>query len=207
MMGADIVLVRAQGWPAERPERLEPGAKHPAVLIHAPNAPPVRVALHHAAAESATPSGYRPHLPVAFDDEHLLAGPTETRSAWLSTADVIVRHRTGQGPIEWSLQSVFARFPGCVVAAIINGDSCVVGTAIGWQTQLIPLNEVGNRGADEAACVFASAVHTWLVAHRSLAALHGAHLQFVMPGGVNPGWRHEVQVVACTLREASGSVA
>ncbi|GLY80573.1 hypothetical protein Airi01_088400 [Actinoallomurus iriomotensis] len=49
-------------------------------------------------------------------DEHLLAGADETDSSWLMASDVILSSQVDPHP--HAIFDVFARFPGCLVAAL-----------------------------------------------------------------------------------------
>jgi hypothetical protein len=198
-MCPDMSLVRARWWPNGRRAHLGQSTEDLRVSVHGPNTSLTTVALYLSPVDSTLSLGHKAGS-TRFDDEHLVAGPDETTLPWLSAADVIVR-RVGTGQASWPLHGVFARYPGCLIAAIIDSHGCGVGAATGWRAQLVPL----EAGADAALPLYASVLHAWLVAGRPLTALHAAHLWAV--GGVNVA-RYGVGVsVYPSPSEAASSVA
>jgi hypothetical protein len=171
-----ISLVRACWCPSGQGELAERGAESIRVIVRGPYIPQVTVVLQRSPAEHAL---NQDGLQVS-DDEHLVAGPGETRWAWLSVADVIIRRA---GTVAWSPSGVYARFPGCLVAAILDDRECVVGTADGGLARMRPL----LAGTDATVVPYVSVIHAWLVAGRSLASLHAARLEagpMARPGSV-----------------------
>jgi hypothetical protein len=125
-------------------------------------------------------------MPAAFVDEHLSVGPDETDLRLLSASDVIVRRAGPGGPGPWSLPDIRSRFPGCLVAAVMDLDTTCVWAGDQCQPmRFVPPPESTPFGhhqkpmsrrtdADIVCC--ASVVHAWLVAGRSLVDLDTAHL-------------------------------
>lgn len=207
-MYADMSLVRAR-WTASdgrrgRVERSIPQTMDSAyALVSGPKIARVSILLHRCPAERALPLDRPSGRPSTFDDEHLVAGSDVTQSSWLSAADVIIRRAGSPKSATWSLSELFARFPGCLVAADVHDRGWVVGTATGWRARLVP-----SRAGEEAAISwYASMLHAWLVADRPVAALQAAHL--VVARGADMAWHGGVQISVSrsSRRGPSGSAA
>lgn len=131
--------------------------------------------------------------PAVGADEHLRAGPDEADPTMMSAADVIVRRAGGGHPGPHSLPDIRARYPGCLVAAVIGRDrTCVWAGDPGHRLQFASLPEtrpidraVKRRGSGSEAGILccASVVHAWLAAARPLAGLHAARLTVSPPRG------------------------
>lgn len=94
-------------------------------------------------------------------DEHLVAGPEETRRAWLAAADVIVA--AAGDPAQ-----LLAAHPGCLVAVTVTERGCLLA-ADEVQARLDPM--LGGTCTVDDAAAFASALHAWLVTGGAPAAL------------------------------------
>jgi hypothetical protein len=151
-----------------------------------------------------TSGGFDLPMPAAvFVDEHVLAGPDETDLRWMSVADVIVRRAGSSKAGPRSVSDIRTRFPGCLVAALIDSDrSCVWAGAPGRQLRFVSLPEsrpsksrakCKGAGADADFLGCASVIHAWLVAGRPLAELDTAHL-IVSRGPATPRRRVRVSL-------------
>lgn len=108
-------------------------------------------------------------------DEHLVADADDD-GPWPPVADVLIV----RGPPDRQA-AVRAAFPGWLVA--VFGDrtkSSFLAVSPGWLARLVPLTP-GTAGAHRT-WPYASFVHAWTVAGRSLDALHGARLVDGSPG-------------------------
>jgi hypothetical protein len=203
-MGTDTSLVRTwlEPYGPDMPGT-ERRAEFAHVLVRGPNTSGKRAVLHRSPTGTMSPfPGRAPER--AFLDEHLVAGPEEMDPPWLSVADVIVRRAVRSEPAQWSLSSLYARFPGCLVAALISdGQVCVVETVAGGRVRLLPLwTDVCTDGD---ASTYASLIHAWLAAGWSLALLGGAHLLVSTARGARRGVRVNVDDPG-QGRELPGSV-
>jgi hypothetical protein len=159
------------------------------VVIHGPHTAAMtalvdrrdlRIAARHRGAGSGPESATRQV------DAHIAAGPDETDPRLMSAADVIVRRAGSGNPGPHSRSEIRARFPGCLVAAVVDRDrTCVWAGDPGQQIQLTslpatrpalanPRRKRPRADADILCC--ASVVHAWLVAGRPLVGLDAAHL-------------------------------
>lgn len=100
-------------------------------------------------------------------DEHLVADADDA-GPWPGIADVLLV----RGGL--SRRAVVRRdFPGALVVVFSGpGETHFLEVATGWLARLVPL----PGGIGDALWPFASFVHAWTTAGRSLDALDGAHL-------------------------------
>ncbi|MEV7907069.1 hypothetical protein [Streptomyces anulatus] len=109
--------------------------------------------------------------PAGAGDAHLAVHEDTRDPGQLGLADVVFRNGAPDDPRfgppgRWAAE-VLGRHPHCALAAYVTGpSSCVVRTRDG---ALLRLTAGAEADADPA--VYASAVHAWLAAGRTLAAL------------------------------------
>ena len=129
-----------------------------------------------------------PHpAPYGTTGEAHTAVPEDTRETdQLALADVVFRYGTADDPrfgtpAGWASETL-DRHPHCALAAYITGPrECVVRTRAGVLLRL----EAGS-GADADPAVYASALHAWLGAGKSLEELFGRGLVVRTGGSAHP---------------------
>ena len=119
------------------------------------------------------------NVPIAVD-VHLVADAADAYNRpWMELADVIFcsHERLTCTPERW-VADVFARHPGCAVAAVgLGGRGCVMGLDDG---RLIEVAAVAPRGVASTSgagdALFASFLHGWLACGNPVTALEDAVL-------------------------------
>jgi hypothetical protein len=125
-------------------------------------------------------------------DEHIVADLDTAAAASLGIADVVVH----QGGSDLSapptrLARIFARHPGCAVAACPLGGRHLVGLRDG-RSIVLALHAVACRDADmgdmSTTAMCASLVHAWVANGRSLDALGSVAVVTASGGRPGEGW-------------------
>jgi hypothetical protein len=125
-------------------------------------------------------------------DEHLVADLDTADAASLRIADVVVQPGGSDLSVQTArLARVFARHPGCAVAACPLGERHLVGLRDGHSI-VLALHAVARRAAGgghlSTTAMCASLVHAWVANGRRLDALGSATVVAAFgwrPGG---GW-------------------
>lgn len=123
---------------------------------------------HVVAALDRRPPASRPASGGNVADEHLVAD-ADGAGPWPGIADVLIV----RGGLS-RRAAVRRDFPGALVVVFSGpGEMHFLETATGWLARLVPLPD----GVGDALWPYASFVHAWTTAGRSLDALDGAHLR------------------------------
>ncbi|MBA2807308.1 carbohydrate kinase family protein [Streptomyces sp. KM273126] len=118
-------------------------------------------------------------LPVAVDLHMAADLDDERQRPWYEAADVLFcsHERLLVTPEEW-IRTVLSRYPGCRVAAVGRGErGCVMGLQDGRLVDIDAVTPRPVRSTDGAGdALFASFLHSWLVAGEAVEALESAVL-------------------------------
>ncbi|WP_223167186.1 carbohydrate kinase family protein [Nonomuraea sp. SYSU D8015] len=161
-----VAAVNAVEYPVEVFRRLVHGAD----LTVLTNTAFVRPLLRHAR-EQSVPIAVDVHLITDVDDAY--------NRPWLEVADIIFcsHERLTCPPRQW-VAKIFARYPGCAIAAVgLGGRGCLMGLADGTLVEasaVAPRGVVSTAGAGDA--LFASFIHGWLATQNPVWALEDAVL-------------------------------
>jgi hypothetical protein len=134
---------------------------HLRVVATGPSLPPSAAALHH------LPYRSPPSYEMEFADQHLVADAA-VAGPWPQIADVLIV----RDALPWRAD-LRSAFPGRLVTAFSGPDQeHSLEVATGWLARLVPL----PAGIGDGLWPYASFVHSWTTAGRSLDALHDAQL-------------------------------
>jgi sugar/nucleoside kinase (ribokinase family) len=118
-------------------------------------------------------------VPIAVDTHLISDIDDDYNRPWLEVADIVFcsHEKLPCAPVEW-LARIFAKYPGCSVAAVGRGpQGCLLGLRDGTLAQaaaIAPRGVVSTAGAGDA--LFASFLHGWLATGNPVSALEAAVL-------------------------------
>jgi hypothetical protein len=173
-MSANATLVQAWLEPYKNDVRMGLFGDSVRLLISGPNTSGAIISLRRSPAE-AIPFVWSATARSIIVDEHLVADVDETDTRWLSAADVVIRRSAVADSTSDALHDLYAGYPGCLVAGLIDdGPGYLVGTSSGWRARLIRV--CSGPCADHEISLYASTVHSWMAAGRSLTELDAARI-------------------------------